>query len=620
MVRDFGWSRAQVTSGNAISKLIVGPLFGFFAGWLVDRFGPRRLMIAGILMAGIALVGLGAIHTLAGFYFFYLFNALGNVCGGPLPNQVLLSRWFTATRGRAMGVAYLGIGIGGALVPFLAVWLTRAVGWQGALQVLGALIILVALPLALVVRESPEQTSPTSRTSPNLPQPSAGPVFRAPAFYLLLVGSMCSIAAVGGTNQHLKLFLSLDHGYAQTAAAQVASLVLVSSLVGRLGMGWLADRIPKKYVMLLIYLLVVSAIPLLFLTATPGAIYLFAVVFGIGLGGEYMVIPLMAAELFGVQVLGRVMGIVLAADGMGEAVAPWLVGRMRGGDRPVPDTILVGRNEAKLRDIAAAHGLTRISTDLDACRANRADGIYFDATVTSLRVGHVRRAIAVGKHVYCEKPVAATTAEALELAGAASRRSVKHGVVQDKLFLPGVRKLKRLVDDGFFGRILSVRGEFGYWVFEGDGEGGPAQRPSWNYRKEDGGGIILDMFAHWRYLLDHTFGPVTAVQCTGATHIPERRDEQGRRYAATADDAAYATFALDGRAGEIIAQFNSSWAVRVYRDDLLQIQVDGTLASAVGTLRGCKIQRRAQTPRAVWNPDVPNPVDYGASWQDVPDG
>jgi len=186
MVRDFGWSRAQVTSGNAISKLIVGPLFGFFAGWLVDRFGPRRLMVVGILMAGIALVGLGAIHTLAGFYFFYLFNALGNVCGGPLPNQVLLSRWFTATRGRAMGVAYLGIGIGGALVPFLAVWLTRAVGWQGALQVLGALIILVALPLALVVRESPEQTSPTSRTSPNLPQPSAGPVFRAPAFYHML--------------------------------------------------------------------------------------------------------------------------------------------------------------------------------------------------------------------------------------------------------------------------------------------------------------------------------------------------------------------------------------------------------------------------------------------------
>src|SRR5438128_4871186 len=199
MVRDFGWSRAQVTSGNAISKLIVGPLFGFLAGWLVDRFGPRRLMVAGILMAGVALVGLGMIRTLAGFYLFYFFNALGNVCGGPLPNQVLLSRWFTAARGRAMGFAYVGIGVGGALVPFLAVWLTRAVGWQGALQVLGALIILVALPLALVVKESPEQTSPTS---PNLPQPSVRPILHRPAFYLLLVGSMCSIGAVGGTNQH----------------------------------------------------------------------------------------------------------------------------------------------------------------------------------------------------------------------------------------------------------------------------------------------------------------------------------------------------------------------------------------------------------------------------------
>src|SRR5256886_13196672 len=324
MVRDFGWSRAQVRLGNAISKLIVGPLFGFFAGWLVDRFGPRGLMIPGILMAGIALVGLGMIRTLAGFYLFYVFNALGNVCGGPLPNQVLLSRWFTATRGRAMGVAYLGIGIGGALVPFLAVWLTRAAGWQGALQVLGPLIILVAVPMAWFVPESPASpTSPTSTTSTTFS------IVRSPAFYLLLVGSTCSIAAVGGTNQHLKLFLSLDHGYAQTAAAQVASLLLVSSLVGRLGMGWLADRIPKKYVVLLIFLLVVSAIPLLLLTATPGAIYLFAVVFGIGLGGEYMVIPLMAAELFGVQVLGRVMGIVLAADGVGEAVAPWLVGRMR---------------------------------------------------------------------------------------------------------------------------------------------------------------------------------------------------------------------------------------------------------------------------------------------------
>ena len=290
-----------------------------------------------------------------------------------------------------------------------------------------------------------------------------------------------------------------------------------------------------------------------------------------------------------------------------------------GGDRLVPDPILVGRNEAKLREIAAAHGLTRVSTDLDACLANPADEIYFDATVTSLRVSHVRRAIAAGKHVYCEKPVAATMAEALELARSASRRGVKHGVVQDKLFLPGIRKLKRLVEDGFFGRILSVRGEFGYWVFEGTDESAPAQRPSWNYRTDEGGGIVLDMFAHWRYLLDHTLGHVTAVQCTAARLIPERVDEQGRPYAATADDVAYATFALAGATGEILAQFNSSWAVRVYRDDLLQIQVDGTLGSAVATLRDCKIQSRTDTPRAVWNPDVPNAVDYSAGWLPVQD-
>src|SRR5213595_855635 len=290
-----------------------------------------------------------------------------------------------------------------------------------------------------------------------------------------------------------------------------------------------------------------------------------------------------------------------------------------GGDRLVPDPILVGRNQTKLREIAAAHGLTRVSTDLDGCLANPADEIYFDATVTSLRVDHVRRAIAAGKHVYCEKPLAAATTEALELAQAAGAAGVKHGVVQDKLFLPGIRKLKRLVDDGFFGRILSVRGEFGYWVFEGTDDDRPPQRPSWNYRKEDGGGIILDMFAHWRYLLDHTFGEVRAVQCTGATHIPERVDEGGRRYAATADDAAYATFVLAGVDGAIVAQFNSSWAVRVYRDDLLQIQVDGTLGSAVARLRGCKTQSRAETPRPVWNPDEPNPFDFYAEWQEISD-
>ena len=329
MVREFGWTRAQVTSGNAISKLLVGPLFGFFAGWIVDRFGPRRLMISGILMAGVALIGLGSIHSLAGFYFFYVFNALGYVCGGPLPNQVLLSRWFSDARGRAMGFAYLGIGLGGALVPFLGVWLTSVFGWHGALMALGALIIVLALPLALVVKEAPETraAAPTAGAT----DLSLRDVFRSPWFYLLAIGSMCSIAAVGGTNQHLKLFLSLDRGFSQGDAATVASLVLASSLVGRLLMGFLADRFTKKYVMLLIYLLVTSAIPILFLQITPGAstIYLFAIVFGIGLGGEYMVIPLMAAELFGVRVLGRALGVVLTADGVAEALAPVLVGRLR---------------------------------------------------------------------------------------------------------------------------------------------------------------------------------------------------------------------------------------------------------------------------------------------------
>ncbi|MDQ2665530.1 MAG: MFS transporter [Gemmatimonadota bacterium] len=327
MVKDFGWTRQQVTSGNAYSKLIVGPLFGFAAGWFVDRFGPRRLMIAGILMAGTALIGLGSISTLSGFYFFYLFNAVGYVLGGPLPNQVLLSRWFTAARGRAMGFAYLGIGLGGALVPLVAVRLVAAFGWHATLAILGAAIIVIALPLALFVPEAP-----ASRTAVDAPRAAPVPiaaVLRQPAFYLLMLGSMCSIAAVGGANQHLKLYLSLDHGYTQGAAATVASLALAASLVGRLGMGWLADRMPKKHVMLLIYLLVAASIPILLYANSRTAVLAFAVVFGIGLGGEYMVIPLMAAELFGTRVLGRAMGIVLAADGVAEALAPVLVGRLR---------------------------------------------------------------------------------------------------------------------------------------------------------------------------------------------------------------------------------------------------------------------------------------------------
>ena len=328
MVRDFGWSRAQVTSGNALSKLVVGPLLGFAAGWIVDRFGPRRLMIAGILMAGVALVGLGSIHTLAGFYLFYLFNAVGYLCGGPLPNQVLLSRWFTAARGRAMGFAYLGIGAGGALVPLVAVRLVSALGWHDALRVLGVLVVVIALPLALFVKEAPPGSStPNAVRTTNAAVPIRE-VVRQPAFYLLMLGSMCSIAAVGGANQHLKLYLSIDHGYSQQAAAGIASLTLAASLAGRLLMGWLADRWPKKRVMLLIYLLVAVALPIPLLSSTHGAIVLYAIVFGIGLGGEYMVIPLMAAELFGVRVLGRAMGLVLAADGVAEAVAPVLVGRL----------------------------------------------------------------------------------------------------------------------------------------------------------------------------------------------------------------------------------------------------------------------------------------------------
>jgi MFS family permease len=326
MVREFGWSRTQVTSGNALSKLLIGPLFGFGAGWVIDRFGPRRLMLAGILMAGMALMALSATSSLWMFYFFYLFNALGYVCGGPLPNQVLLSRWFDKSRGKAMGFAYLGIGIGGAVVPLLSYWLTQQFGWQGALRALGLLIIAIAFPMAYFVKESPAALAEKKEAAP---PPPIGGVFRSPAFYLLALGSMCSIGAVGGTNQHLKLFLSLDQHYTQSEAAKIISLVLAVSIAGRLLMGWLADRYPKKYVMIAIYLLIAASIPLLFFAATPAAMYLFALIFGLGLGGEYMIIPLIAAELFGVRVLGRLMGVVLTADGVAEALSPMAVGYLR---------------------------------------------------------------------------------------------------------------------------------------------------------------------------------------------------------------------------------------------------------------------------------------------------
>jgi predicted dehydrogenase len=283
-------------------------------------------------------------------------------------------------------------------------------------------------------------------------------------------------------------------------------------------------------------------------------------------------------------------------------------------DRVVPEPVLAGRDPAKLQALARAHGLADWTTDVRGALADPAIAVYFDAQTTALREAAVRAAIDAGKAVYCEKPVAGSLEGALDLARHARRRGVKNGVVQDKLFLPGIRALERLVDTGFFGRILSVHGEFGYWVFEGHDY--PPQRPSWNYRKEDGGGIVLDMFPHWRYLLDHLFGRVKAVCCTGAAFIPERLDERGRAYSATADDAAYGWFELEGG---VFARIASSWCTRVSRDDLLVLQVDGTEGSAVATLRDCKAQSRANTPRAVWNPDVPSPLDFSRGWEVVPD-
>ena len=284
------------------------------------------------------------------------------------------------------------------------------------------------------------------------------------------------------------------------------------------------------------------------------------------------------------------------------------------GTRVVPDPILLGRNPGKLQRLARTHGLDRWSTDLAGALGNRDDEIYFDAATTELRAQHLRLAIAAGKHIYCEKPVAASLDDALELTALADKAGIKHGVVQDKLFLPGLLKLRALRDAGFFGRMLSVRIEFGYWVFEGDRQ--PAQRPSWNYRSEDGGGIILDMLCHWRYVLDNLFGQVKRVSCLGVTHIPRRWDEGHQPYAATADDAAYATFELDG---EVVAQVNSSWCTRVRRDDLVTFHVDGTHGSAVAGLMDCVTQSRDQTPRPVWSPDTRQPVDLSAGWEPVPD-
>lgn len=283
-------------------------------------------------------------------------------------------------------------------------------------------------------------------------------------------------------------------------------------------------------------------------------------------------------------------------------------------ERILPEPLLIGRNTVKLAELSERTGGLPFSTNLDKALADPAYQVYFDAQTTDRRADAVKAAIAAGKHVYCEKPTSGSTDTAMELYQLAKAAGIKHGVVQDKLWLPGLVKLKALIDSGFFGRIMSVRGEFGYWVFEGDIIS--PQRPSWNYRKEDGGGIILDMLCHWRYVLDNLFGKVKAVSCLGATHIPERVDEQGKPYACTADDSAYATFELEG---DIVAHFNSSWCVRVRRDDLVTVQVDGTRGSAVAGLRGCYVQPYGATPRPVWNPDLDSPIDFMGGWQKLPD-
>ena len=283
------------------------------------------------------------------------------------------------------------------------------------------------------------------------------------------------------------------------------------------------------------------------------------------------------------------------------------------GEVIMPEPTLAGRNADKLKELADSLGGLPITTDIDAALKDPKFQIYFDAQTTGARFDSVKKAIAAGKHIYCEKPISTSTQHALELAALAEKAGVKNGAVQDKLWLPGIMKLKYLIDSGFFGRILSVRGEFGYWVFTGEDR--PAQRPSWNYRREHDGGIIVDMLCHWRYLIDNLFGNVTSVSCMGATHIDKRWDEKGKPYAATADDAAYATFMTDRG---ILCHFNSSWCVRVRRDDLLTVQVDGTKGSAVAGLRGCVTQHDANTPKPVWNPDVDQPINFYDGWTTVP--
>ncbi|TWO72798.1 Gfo/Idh/MocA family oxidoreductase [Caenimonas sedimenti] len=325
------------------------------------------------------------------------------------------------------------------------------------------------------------------------------------------------------------------------------------------------------------------------------------------------------------QRLGIIMHGVTGRMGMNQHLIRSIVAirnqggvTLSNGDKVMPDPILIGRNAEKIEALARAHKIERWGTDLDKALQNKDDTVFFDAGTTQMRPTLLAKALRAGKHVYCEKPIATTLGEAVEIAKTAEASGLKHGAVQDKLFLPGLRKLDMLRRSGFFGRMLSLRLEFGYWVFEGDLQ--PIQRPSWNYRAEDGGGMILDMMCHWRYVLDNLFGEVKSISCTAATHIPRRWDEAGQPYDATADDAAYATAELIGHNGEpVIAQLNMSWATRVRRDDLVTFHVDGTHGSAVAGLTDCRAQSRVTTPRPVWNPDVKQTIDFFDGWQEVPD-
>lgn len=325
--QDFGWSRTTITSGNAIGKLVIAA-FAFVMGWLVDKFGPRRVMLVGIVLGGTALVGLGNMNSIWQFYFFYIISALAYMTAGPLPNQVLISRWFDKSRGKAMGFAYIGIGVGGMLVPQIARVFNVHFGWHNSLMLLGLLMVVVAFPMIWFVKDNPEKSKVETKTDE--PKITLKQVFKKKNVYLLVIGSMCSIGAVAGTSQHLKLFLSLDLKFSQEIAANMFSMILGASIIGRILMGFLSDRFPKKYVMILIYSLVSVSIPMLyFANSHPAVLYIFAFIFGVGLGGDYMIIPLMAAELFGVKILGRIMGVVITADVLGEAFAPVLVGYIR---------------------------------------------------------------------------------------------------------------------------------------------------------------------------------------------------------------------------------------------------------------------------------------------------